>query len=722
MKERMKNYSEEKQEKSKNKVIHDLDCAAPGPAGGQCVNTSKLQCEECRLVAYCSEECREAHSETHKAQCPPVGAPASKSKAPDDGIPDHPSFDNGIFWANYAATDILNLEENEGAEYSGPLRVLLLGTFGLRHLIFSVNAMPQTASPSLEATISEMDRPHLIRTFISLLLLVSCENDPFFIAEIIVHVLYSYKWPSFVRSYIDKHLGGYFAELRQFVLYHYSQVQDVGENGYGLIWGRPEYLRLEVHLDRQQWLEVLRYIERPVAHPDTRSLRAADEMRYGEPLDRAFARMSPSRAATLMKWRECGILIPYGDSTVYFQELNPIFFPEDRPSPDGITNEPLSEWPMNGILDYAEYVAKDDVYGKMVAYVRDMIAGFQLRLRRKGMTIKLMASGTTDMPGYIRKYFDPEPYFDRIEVGHLFDIDPPLCLLSCALLLRHEDENPFATMLTVTRESVVQSESPAVEKLIAAEKHNLYHRAFEPLDTMMPPAQNAGEKYSAASVPRHLALLLYRNWDLFSDRYLNDAVIFGFAAHQDAPPCGDEEEWQRPQRSFVQTGCLGLQLRPKNKVTTRWPNRLVYGKGADPTKEQVMRWMSWSSTKPERWLEWKKVKDISYHEWSKCFARLEGEHAVREWERRYSLIAAEFDAFALRANHLEGDVEGNANAIPIREGPEGKAGMGDEEARSGNAIEDENDDWMVIDVNEGKKDSHQGGKGKKPKKKKKKNR
>lgn len=80
------------------------------------------------------------------------------------------------------------------------------------------------------------------------------------------------------------------------------------------------------------------------------------------------------------------------------------------------------------------------------------------------------------------------------------------------------DENPFATMLTMSRESVVQSQSSNVEALVAAEKHNLYHPAFEPLDTMTPPTQAAGENYSAASLPRHMGLLLFRNWGLFSDR------------------------------------------------------------------------------------------------------------------------------------------------------------------------------------------------------------
>jgi hypothetical protein len=68
----------------------------------------------------------------HGYECPPrlidaYESPPSNSKSTDD-IPDHPVVDTGVFWANYAATDILNLAENEGAEYSGRLRILLAGS------------------------------------------------------------------------------------------------------------------------------------------------------------------------------------------------------------------------------------------------------------------------------------------------------------------------------------------------------------------------------------------------------------------------------------------------------------------------------------------------------------------------------------------------------------------------------------------------------------------
>ncbi|KAM0264934.1 hypothetical protein ACHAQJ_000450 [Trichoderma viride] len=657
---------------------------------------------------YCSQECKQSNSEIHSYFCPPNRHPPSKSM-PTKEIPDHPVFDTGVFWANYAATDILNLAENEGAEYNGPLRILLTGTFGLRHLIYSVAAMPETASPSLDVTISEMELPHLYRTFISLLILWMGEGigmNPFDIADLVINVWYSYKWPPTVRNFLDNELGGLFSDLFDRVSKNFANKPSSDTSSFGLMWGSQDPLLLDICLDRLHWNEMLSYIKGPVCNGDPEELRRIDVMRYGEPLDRAFARMSPSRVAAMMRWREEGVILSYGDSSSPLTDLNPMFFPANRHPPGGITNEPLSEWPMSGILYHTPHAAREDVYGKMLVYVRDMLVQFQLRSKKSQIHINLMATGTMHMAGYISRHFDERPEFDRVEAGHLFDIYPELCLLSCSLLLRHEDENPFATLLTMTRESVILPESTNIAKLVAAEKRYIYQPTFEPWDALVPPVRVTGNKYSAACLSRHFALLLlHRNWDLFSDRYLNDASVFGFKILKDGD---NSERFKRSERSVLQTGYLGLRLKPKNKITVRWPNRLVYGKSSNPTAGEVMRWMSWSTTKPERWLEWKRVDDVSYSEWSKYLATIEGEEVARDWEEEHYGIVKPQGAFIQAMEAYEACECEDEDYMDID-------GAEDENIGPSMAMEDEDDGWMMVDAAE----SDTTKKSKKKKKKKK---
>lgn len=94
-----------------------------------------------------------------------------------------------------------------------------------------------------------------------------------------------------------------------------------------------------------------------------------------------------------------------------------------------------------------------------------------------------------------------------------------MCFLSFCPLLRHEEENPFATLLIMTRESFTKSQTLRAEELIAAGKNKIFQPVSQSLDSIAPPVQTTGNKYSADCVHRHFALQVFdRNWDMFSDR------------------------------------------------------------------------------------------------------------------------------------------------------------------------------------------------------------
>lgn len=68
-----------------------------------------------------------ADAEYHSRQCPPSTEPPPRPKSTSE-FPDCHVRDDTSFWAKHAATDVLNLGENEGKEYNGLLRVLLTGS------------------------------------------------------------------------------------------------------------------------------------------------------------------------------------------------------------------------------------------------------------------------------------------------------------------------------------------------------------------------------------------------------------------------------------------------------------------------------------------------------------------------------------------------------------------------------------------------------------------
>ncbi|UKZ68466.1 uncharacterized protein TrAtP1_009501 [Trichoderma atroviride] len=550
-----------------------LLCAAHNP-GGQCVNPAVIPCQICQLVAYCTEECMRKDAERHSGECPPPTEPPSRSE-PTSEIPDDPVQDEGFFWANYAATDVLNLAANEGIEFDGFLRILLSGTFGLRHLIYSIVAMPETACPYLEVAISELEVPHLYRTFLSLLILRKGEEinmDPYEVADLVTHVWYSFKWPHHVVAFFKNHLAADFEPftggreshvslgIDPIIKFLYPSDTLALCVGFSLLAWRAMKIFLDDTINQKPMnLESTNQESTNQESTNQESTnqesilrdREKDVEAYGEPLENAFARMSPSRVAGLVKWRQTGLMLAYGDSGLPHAQLNPMFYCS---RPESFTCEPLSEWPMNEILDYTPYAAEADVYGKMVAYVREMLVKFQLRLKRRGIFVKLTNAGTVKLSGHLTKCFDREQKFDRIEAGHLFDTNAPLCFLTFSPLLRHHEENPFATLLIMTRGTFTRSDNPRTREIIADEKVKLFQPVSQSLDSIAPPVQTTDNKYSAACVHRHFALQVFdREWDMFSDRWLADPNYFNYEVMQT----------EDTKRGIFQTGWLGLQFKRK---------------------------------------------------------------------------------------------------------------------------------------------------------------
>ncbi|EHK21420.1 uncharacterized protein TRIVIDRAFT_223032 [Trichoderma virens Gv29-8] len=524
------------------------------------------------------------------------------------GIPDHPFLDNPSFWSPYAASDILNLAANEGPEYDGPLRLLLIGAFGLRHLIYSFVAMPETANPLLYVTINEFSKPDIMRTFLSLLILSEEEADDLEAAEAVIHVWYSVKWSKQTQSYIDKRVRRLLAGIYTKVQSYYGDDEDMRAECFAVKFGTPGYLTLDAFFDWHTWDYVL---ETYFADEDVEIMnREADVLACGEAFDRIRRTMSPSRAAALMKWRLDGILVPYGQSSSSYTKPNPTFFPLDRKGVYGITREPLSEWPMNEILDYSPYIAKNDVYGKMKFYLRQKVITFRARLKKKGMLIKLMNCPLNHMAGHIPKYHHETPNFDRIEVGTIFETLPELCFVSCAPLLRHSDENPSATMLTMCRDVITTAEVPETRQLLELEKYYLYYPTIELVETMEPRRLAFGEQYSTALLPRHLLLVHQRNWQILFYNYLHDVKHFGLRVP------GDDKS-QQPVASIMITGYLGLSAKHLNTIVNQWPNVLC-------------------------WLEWKKTRDVSPKEWFKYLEMsTRDEESVRMWKRTYGCLSWE---------------------------------------------------------------------------------
>lgn len=106
-------------------------------------------------------------------------------------------------------------------------------------------------------------------------------------------------------------------------------------------------------------------------------------------------------------------------------------------------------------------------------------------------------------------------------------------MIAFGKMLRHQDENPFATLLTMTRTSVVCPSTygipESLQSELTLEKRNVYMKIGAALDEYAPPMHVHGEKKTKDVVRRKLGLLMWRNWDRFSARWVKETASFLFA-------------------------------------------------------------------------------------------------------------------------------------------------------------------------------------------------
>ncbi|KAG6209117.1 hypothetical protein E4U35_007592 [Claviceps purpurea] len=536
----------------------------------------------CLASQYCSSECRDAHWSKHQVDCESafadkitlsdvIGADVDKTKKPKTA------------WGSYAATDVIRLsKQTEGPAFDGQLNILLSGVFPLRHMIYSVINLPRTSNPRLKFTLNATSFFDFRRTFHGLALLCLSRNDDMIKnAEALIHMWYSSRLTDEINDHVQSRLADITRQRRSGQGSFLNNTDSLGEFVV-MEWKLPN-VQLSLALQEEQKLTS----DRTATSSDLTQIcfQKDDRLRAVKSFYTTAARMPRSRALGSLQWRVDGLLLPFDHPKSEFYIPNSAFFGEDVKFPQGSIEEPLSEWPME-FLDFPveDFVAVNDVYGKMFYYLRDLLVRFQICCRRVNLEIELCCLS----PGKLVCHLDvkPEDRYDRIE-----DEDPDICLLLAATFLNDASTNPCATLLTMTRESVrldgASGKQPSLGEIWELFKPKSTaldeYTVTVPKDAPLSPA----EFPPAIEVARRLVGVQI---------HLQDRTLFGFhlLAHDDVE-C---------KCNLLNGGFLGLEFMRKNKITKRWPNRLISSRSDKPGLEKFNKYVGWVDNKPQRWLEW----------------------------------------------------------------------------------------------------------------------
>ncbi|KAI1305140.1 hypothetical protein F5Y03DRAFT_406688 [Xylaria venustula] len=543
-----------------------------------CSKVGSLACKNCLMVAYCSKRCQTAHWPAHRKDCqsPIMKGTWMPRWVTENRIPafmGHGAPDQAMFgvikylWGNVPAFDVIQLGQNESIDFQEAINLLFAESY---------------RSP-LHIVINDHDIDVVARNLIFLLIMF-VEEDPNTAADAMLHVWYSALVTESCYSLLQKKLKPIVEEVcskiagkdgRIFI----GKTWVFGSNSLRLILTQESWMKLPLYFD------VPRGMTKEKAHSVRQAVvNAPSRVDY---VDRAILIKSPAMGLGMMKYRNDGVLIPFGQACDAFVIPNPTVFDSSEIWPMMDNADPTGGWSTKAVLATKAGPAKKDLYGQLHHYLKRLFTDFHHRLHTKVVHFELHHVEAEVLSKRLagRK-------FDRIEVSNICDsayLGIKTTLKTFGPLLRDPSANPHATLITVFLNAVFEAKEvlrildPLAAEIITTSDASTILKYIE-FDLTVPTGTDAG-------ILQHLQRNICRVCcaaDMVGDM---DGYFNLYMSHND----------------FAQAASsAGVEMKKNHTIISPWPLR-VDG-GLHPTqkdKDDFKLLLGSAHSGKERYVEWK---------------------------------------------------------------------------------------------------------------------
>ncbi|KAK4206240.1 hypothetical protein QBC37DRAFT_460375 [Rhypophila decipiens] len=528
-----------------------------------CKGKGQLACGNCHLVLYCGKECQKAHWSAHKTVCKsPIGKsnwrpdwdrecrdPAWASGAAQTNA--HNPYGGGVFlWGNVPAIDVLRLAENEGVTYDEDIQLLFAASGDLRNVVKTISDLPATTRQEIRITINDKEFAVVARNVILLLFVLDTLSvatpdggkSRFLVAEALIHLWYSAFVPASMLSMVRN-------VVRPFISDVCTKIANKNPAAcLGKSWTFASGRSLRLVLSKDQWLRLDRMLcahdltwerAKDVRHavvlaPGRSDFR--DRWDFNEPTP--FSRIAKGR------FREDGLLLPFGHSRVGFDTPNLLLFQNSETWLMNDKADPLDGWPVWEVLRHPS-PAKEDRYGKLE----------------------------------LKNHLAPDKFM-RIEASNISDVahlgvgDTLSCL---SPLLQLPQSNPHATLISLFLNAVLE-----IAKRTGANSNPIYTKAamkYLPIPDISSLLKSQGAETYRLWDARHFS----STWTCSSGCKLSRCFYFDNLSTQ-----------------------LGVSEKECNTIVEKWPIRLKLRHGQDGAQEEFMVLLGSNFSGTERYVEWKR--------------------------------------------------------------------------------------------------------------------
>ncbi|RBA21223.1 hypothetical protein FPRO05_07537 [Fusarium proliferatum] len=565
-----------------------LPCANCSPDGANCQNTGKSSCAKCRLVVYCSSECQKFHWPVHKLDCKSaLNSDAWKPEwvlqnripafAPGGQVPTRNGLggDTWIF-GSVPALDVLKLDGNEGESFQKSLSLLFAASGDLRNVVKTIAQLAPGWDQPLHITINDRDLNIVGRNAIILLIALTSDDDEQAV-DCIIHTWYS----SFIRKSDQVVLQQRIRPLIQAVC---DKIKDKPDNrilGKTWVFGKRS---LRLVLAKGTWDKLLSFVSTAnglnmeIANQFRKAVTLAESQR--DFLDRHYAFLPPSHRVAKQRFREHGVLQPFGVGRSEFTIPNPTLFHSPCSWPMEYSCEPLDGWSAKDVEMTQHGPATSDIYGKLFTYLRSVLKHFISRIANKRITFQLLHLNATDLLDHLKK-----GSFDRIEVSNISDksyLGINMTVAVMAPLLRSPTVNPHATLITRFMDAI-QENMTSEDRVGPTPGSDKHEEMVALLDGYFPETALPTTTWDAIIVKFVLASDLIRTFDHIFDKIAHKLEFDEFPEY------------------------MKLGIKDEHTIIEKWPFRLKLKQGQAGAQEEFDRMMGAGVTGKEFYLEWKRV-------------------------------------------------------------------------------------------------------------------